>query len=376
MHLLIIPSYYPNSYNPIEGIYFKVQAESQQKLGYNVGVVAPLVIKHYVLKRERKIDFGYKINNKGIPTFLYQFPSFPIFKKVNDLLRLYFGKKLFRKYVNNNGVPNLIHLHSFENGILARWIKREYNIPFVTTEHSSGFQRKLYTSWQLNLARKTYEESSTMITVSEALKSTLIKHFDIESTVVGNMIDVELFAPRTLSKKYDFITVGGFHDSKNYPLLIDAFTNVRPKNPSFRLAIIGNGPLMKEIEEKIIKNGLSDNIALLGSQTPNDIVKLLNQSLIFVSSSKIETFGVAIIEAMSCGLPVVVTKSGGPDHLITDDSIGLLSDHNAENLSKAINKVFENINSYDNNHIRQSIVENYSASAVCDQLKNIYKKII
>ncbi len=375
MHLLIIPSYYPNSYNPIDGIYFKVQAESQQKLGYTVGVVAPLVIKHYVLKKVRKIDFGYKITDEGIPIYVFQFPSFPVFKKMNDWLRLYFGKKLFRKYINKNGLPDLIHLHSFENGILARWIKREYNIPYVTTEHSSGFQRNLYTSWQLSLARKTYAESQATITVSEALKSTLKKYFDIDSIVIGNMIDVNFFAPKSLVKKYDFITVGGFHESKNYTLLIDVFAQLHTKHPSFRFAIIGNGPLMNEIEARIMKYGLSENIELLGSRTPNEIVNLLNQSLIFVSSSKIETFGVAIIEAMSCGLPVVVTRSGGPDHLITDDSIGVLTDHNTENLSEAIIKVLENINTYDSKHIRQTIVEKYSTHAVCEQLKVIYEKV-
>jgi L-malate glycosyltransferase len=376
MHLLIIPSYYPNSYNPIDGIYFKVQAESLKTAGLKIGVVAPIIIKHYVLKRERRIDFGYKITHNGIPTYLYQFPSFPIFKKANDLLRLYYGKKLFRKYIIMNGLPDIIHLHSFENGILTRWIKKIYKIQYVTTEHSSGFQRKIYTKWKLQLAIKAYQETIKLVTVSTALKNTLKRLFDIEAITIGNMIDIDFFVPITEEKKYDFITVGGLQPTKNYPLLIDSFGHVCGKYPELRLAIVGNGPLKDQINNKIEKSDFTQNIEMLGSQSPSEILHLLNQSSIFVSSSKIETFGVAIIEAMSCGLPVVSTKSGGPEDLIIDESFGILCDHNPESLYNAMINVFENIDYYNNNKIREYIINNFSSQAVCNQLQSIYKEVV
>jgi L-malate glycosyltransferase len=376
MHLLVIPSYYPNSYNPIDGIYFKVQVEALKKFGIKVGVVAPIIIKHYVLKRERKIDFGYKIDISGIPTLMYQFPSFPVFKKVNDWLRLHYGKKLFRQYINEYGKPDLIHLHSYENGMLTRWIKKKYNIDFVMTEHSTGFFRNAFTKWKLKLARKAFEESNQVIVVSPDLQQTLKEKFGIECKVVPNLIDTEFFKPQDKVKIYDFITIGGLRPVKNFSLLIEAFAKLNSKIPNSKLGIIGVGPLKTKLHGQINQKGLENNIILLGHKSQTEIAELLNQSKIFVSSSQIETFGVAIIEAMSCGIPAIATRSGGPEYFITKDTVGTLCDHNTKGIANAMTEMLQDIDTYNADEIRNHIVNQFSSTVVCGTLSAIYKDAI
>ncbi|MEQ8928085.1 MAG: glycosyltransferase [Fulvivirga sp.] len=372
MHCLVVPSYYPNSYSPFDGIYFKVQAEALAKNNVKVGVIAPIIIKHYVLLREKKIDYGFKNPENQIPTTLCQLPSFPLIKRMNDWMRLYFGKKLVKKYISRHGLPNIIHVHSFENAIVARWIKNNFGIPFVLTEHSTRFERNEYSPRVLKLAKKAFEEAAEVIVVSSDLQATLKTQFGIEATIIPNLIDTDFFHPQNCEKKYDFISIGGLRDVKNYELLIKTFSNLSNKKTT--LAFIGVGPLLEKLKMLVKKLNLENRVSFLGKRTQEEIAGLLNQSKIFVSSSKVETFGVAIIEAMSCGLPVVATKSGGPEYFMTDSQLGELCEHTVDELCKSMTQVYNNLNSYNPDIIRKHVINLFSGQKVTNQLKKVYSK--
>ena len=83
------------------------------------------------------------------------------------------GKQIFRKYINENGRPDVIHVHSFLAGELALWIKQEFEIPYVITEHSSSFERKLLSESDLKLAYEVFENSHTNIAVSQSLSNAI-----------------------------------------------------------------------------------------------------------------------------------------------------------------------------------------------------------
>ncbi|QSE97184.1 glycosyltransferase [Fulvivirga lutea] len=374
MHTLVIPSYYPNTYNPIDGIYFEVQAEELAKNKVKVGVIAPIIIKHYILLREKKFDYGLKISTDKIPTLIYQLPSFPVFKAMNDWMRLFYGKKLFKKYIKEYGIPDIVHLHSFENGILARWIKKEYNINYVITEHSTRFSRDECSDRLIKLAKYAFNEAKEVITVSNDLCMTLNARFGIKPTVIPNLIDTDFFQPLEVIKKYDFITVGGLREPKNFELLINSFEQL--SNKSSTLAIVGVGPLKEKLINQVRELNLEERISFLGSKSPNELVALFNESKVFVSSSRIETFGVAIIEAMSCGIPVVATKSGGPEYFMTDDRLGMLCDQNQKDLANSMEKVLSDFENYDSEFIRNYIESKFSGPTVTSELKKVYRKYI
>lgn len=376
MHVLIIPSYYPTSYNSVNGIYLKVQVEELLNHNLQLGVIAPVVIYHNLILKAKKLDFGLK-TDKNPPTYTYQYPSFPIFKIFNIWIRLWVGKWLFKKYCKKYGFPDLIHLHSFESGELARWIKRKYNIPFVTTEHSSGLISDVYKKWQLKNALKTYRESELNIVVGTALQNKLQQSWGISSIVIPNLINTSFFKIKhEIEKKYAFISIGSLRDVKNYELLIKSFKSFYHSYPNTNLIIVGDGPQKSFLENLILQLDLSEHVKLIGKKEPEELINLLNSCRIFVSTSKIETFGVAIIEAMSCGLPVVATKCGGPEEIITKESLGVLCDQTEADVVEKMKHVYENLADFEPLKIRQHIIDHYSSEIVCSKIINSYNQIV
>ncbi|MCD4705410.1 glycosyltransferase, partial [bacterium] len=104
----------------------------------------------------------------------------------------------------------------------------------------------------------------------------------------------------------------------------------------------------------------------------NKILKLIQGSDYFVLSSTYETFGVVLIEAMSCGLPVISTKSEGPISIVQDESLGLLCDHTIDSMSKALIEISEK--KYNSQKIREYIIDNFSQNIITNKLEKIYTK--
>ena len=105
------------------------------------------------------------------------------------------------------------------------------------------------------------------------------------------------------------------------------------------------------------------------------VLQALQNSDAFVLSSEYETFGVVLIEAMSCGLPVISTKCGGPESIIINDKLGLLVEKNNVNaLSNGMNDILNK--KYDSQDIREYVIGSFSQIAIANKLKVVYKEII
>lgn len=143
----------------------------------------------------------------------------------------------------------------------------------------------------------------------------------------------------TTSKKV--ISVGRLNMQKNYASLIRAFKQVVNKHSDWTLEIYGDGPLKMEHKRLVAQLSLQNNVFLKGFSS--DVAKELSSSSIFVLSSIFEGFPLVLIEAMSCGLPVVsYTCPTGPKDMITEGKDGFLVPVNDENgLAEQICRLIE-----------------------------------
>ena len=91
-------------------------------------------------------------------------------------------------------------------------------------------------------------------------------------------------------------------------------------------------------------------------------------------SSHYETFGIVLIEAMSCGVPVVSTQCGGSESIIRDDQLGELCEIDQEALARGLRNSYEKL--YDSRYIRRFVIKEFSADKISLELVNHYKEIL
>jgi glycosyltransferase involved in cell wall biosynthesis len=170
------------------------------------------------------------------------------------------------------------------------------------------------------------------IAISGLCKASVVKLYgltDAQVACVYNGVNTARFArtkPYRASEDGGcvFVTAGAFRKQKNYPLLVSAFAEVVREFPRARLVILGDGDRRAEIKARIRECGISDSVRLPGYVS--DIPAELHRADAYVLSSDWEGLPVAVLEAMAAGLPIVSTRAGGVEDVVTDGVNGILTE--------------------------------------------------
>ncbi len=378
MNILILPTAYPNIYSIHSSIFVQDQARALAKYkDINVDVVGAIPITFKDIWKNKIFKFGlFEYTNQKVKVKLFLFPAIPKLKRFNNFIRFLLNKQLLKKSMKNK--IDIVHVHNSMAGEAALWFRDKFNIPYCVTEHSSAYARGLVKQYEMNMYQTIYQNSKYNIAVSKEFCDVLSKKFDLNFNYVPNIVDTDFFIPskkKYNNKNFKFINIANLNKNKNQLSLIKAFSKVYIDNKNVSLSILGEGPEYNALKEEIIKLDMEDQITLYGFATRDNIVKELQDSDAFVLSSKYETFGVVLIEAMSCGLPAVSTKCGGPESIINNEKLGVLvKNNNFNELANAMLKVYNS--RYDSKYIRDYCIENFSEDAVVYKLNKIYEEIL
>jgi glycosyltransferase involved in cell wall biosynthesis len=118
------------------------------------------------------------------------------------------------------------------------------------------------------------------------------------------------------------IQIGNFRKVKRHDVILEAIKFVKESYPQVRCLLIGDGSMRSELEKKAQQLGVEKNVLFLG--TCEQVEKYLQISDLLTITSDAESFSLAILEAMSVGLPVVSTRCGGPEDIVVDQQTGFL----------------------------------------------------
>ncbi len=371
MKVLFISHSHKDTYLPISGGFIYEQALALKKNGVDVSIVAVNLISLKSIVKLKKIDFGYRcMNDNQMLQMVYQVPSVPFMKGFNRWVRNKLLERLIKKNISENGVPQIAHVHVFYSGKAAIWLKRKLNIPYVITEHFSVFAQKLSNKKELKFAQMVYSNASSCIGVSNVFCSFLSEKFNIPFIYIPNTVNIDLFTisenkPSASVKK--IISVGSLTKNKNHEMLIKAISSI---SDNIHLTIVGDGLLKKHLQNIVVELGMVDKVTFYGLASQPELVKLLQEADIFVLPSLYETFAVVLIEAMACGLPVVATKCGGPQSIITSDCLGELCEIDENELRTKITKVINT--EYDSDIIRNYVLQNYSSKVFAEKVIDVY----
>jgi glycosyltransferase involved in cell wall biosynthesis len=147
------------------------------------------------------------------------------------------------------------------------------------------------------------------------------------------------------------IVIGRLNKQKNIELVLE----ISSKLENSVVLIVGDGVSKIELESKVLDEKLNNKIKFIGRQTPKDIKDLLHISNIYLSTSKTEGMSVALLEALSMGIPAITTPTGESKAIIIQGETGFVSTSwNRDELVGFINEVFNNPSKYERNKIVES----------------------
>ncbi len=379
MHILILPSWYADLVNPSRGIFFKDQAEALAKQNVKVGV---LHVSTYSLRAKLNPLNVYGLNiekTNGVVTFRFHTFNVPKLTQLTNLIRLIALQYLFWKYVGIHGKPELIHLHS-NSRVFGRFVmfqKKRYGIPYVVTEHFSGYALDQSPRRELEFARRVFKASERNFAVSRTFSNLLTALFSSPFTYLPNLVDTTFFKPPKTNEKRDyftFVNIASMKKNKNQEMLINAFYSTFGNESCIKLLVIGEGPELNNLKSLVKSKGINNNITFCGAKDRNEILGILQKTDRLVVSSHYETFGIVLIEAMSCGVPVVSTQCGGSESIIRDDQLGELCEIDQEALARGLRNSYEKL--YDSRYIRRFVIKEFSADKISLELVNHYKEIL
>lgn len=302
----------------------------------------------------------------------------------------FIGKRLkpsalnsFARYCAEFGRPDVIHAHNIKySAYLAAMLSKSYELPYVYTEHSSEVLSKALPSTVGEILRSVIASSSATSAVSRALRRSMCEISLSSETgieVVPNILPSEFELPpirdRSERREFRFVNVADALPVKRQSLLLCAFERSF-KSVNATLTIVGAGPELAGLKRLAGKLGISGKVRFLGRLTRREIRDVFAQSDCFVLTSRHETFAVAVIEALSQGLPVVSTRCGGPEELI-DDSNGVFAESDTiDGIAEAMEAVRSRIHSFDSGGIREKCIQLYSSRVVIDSYIRLYERAI
>ncbi|WP_420554889.1 glycosyltransferase [Neptuniibacter marinus] len=385
VHVLILPSWYPQNSRDVSGVFFRDQALALSNYGHKVGVVAPELKSFRTLAGKLKSNASPIFElDENVPT--YRKSSYAYFPKLpygNYWLFKRLAKKLINKYIVEQGCPEIIHAHSaIFAGAVAAELSDELQIPFVITEHSTGFARKLYAPWQMKLAKRAFTQASTCIAVSPELGKLLdnqIASVGVQWTWVPNVV-AERFQTTVVHNKKNkpvrFLNLALMTEKKGQLDLLRAFKLGVEQGLQAELWFGGDGVMRSTLEQSVLDLGVSKHVRFLGMVEPDNVPKLLEEVDVLVVPSHYETFGVVAAEALMVGVPVIATRCGGPECIVTEKDGILVAVKKPQELSLAMIRLSQNINAYNSARISKFAKERFSGKAVAEQLTKVYQEVL
>lgn len=377
MKVFLIARGYPTKQDPTWGCFEKDQAEALNRLGHQVTILSVDTRFRFYW---RKLGVQCDVHNNIATYNIFLLPYALLFflpKRIKDLFYAWQLELLYKRAVQQYGKPDAIYSHYLSNTIKAIPLKKKYHIPIVAMEHWSQMAYPKIPNNTISTAKYVYSSIDQLITVSSALKNNIFQQIGCDSIVIPNMVGKEFhYLPSNLKKKesIQLITTGRLIPEKHFDMLIQAIANI--STPKLQLYIIGNGSEKQKLQKLVKKLQVKDQIQLLGHKSKQEIVTLLQQSDIFVLPSQSETFGVAYIEALACGLPIIATDCGGPRDIVTQKNGLLIPVNDQQALEQAIVQMSHNFNLYDKQSIAQDCQKRFAADNIAKHIAQILEQTI
>ena len=323
--------------------------------------------------------FYHEVNVPEYPLFHYQPYELALSSKIVDMVKLYNIELLHVHYA----IP-----HAYAGYMAKKMLEDEgIQIPMVTTLHGTDItlvgkhpNYKTAVTFSIN-------KSDVVTSVSESLKNETNELFDIrkEIEVIPNFIDFSDETHRNerkcerhiLAKDNEKIIthISNFRSVKRIPDVIDIFNKIQKEIPS-KLLMVGDGPEKEKAEIQCEKLGISDKVIFFGNT--HEINRILCSSDLFLLPSQTESFGLAALEAMALGVPVISSNSGGLPEVNINGFSGYLSDvGNTDEMAQNGIKILSDVQVLEQfKKNAQEIAYRFDIHNIIPLYENLYREVL
>lgn len=306
---------------------------------------------------------------------------------------------------------DLVYSHYWLSGLIGEGVKNNHHIPHIHIFHTLAFskERAARENYDENRNRLRVEEhlarvSEAIISSSEHEKQSLLKEYEIPSSKIRLVypgVNKKLFYPlnkKDVRRELGFrevdkiiLFVGRIEPVKGLFTLIEALELLRKEAPSlsnrFKLIVVGGGskssdhPKNREIiriQKAVKEKNLMDQVHFLGSKKQNELKKYYSAADVLVMPSLYESFGLVVVEALACGIPVIASKIGEMMNIIKEGKNGFyFTPDDPSSLSFCLNYFFSPKSSlWRREEIRQDVTSRFLWEKTAQETYEIFQAII
>lgn len=401
MNLFILPSWWPHRCYPWEGSFIQEQAcaVAEMRPKWNVGVSlwgqgeGFLSSAHLIKSPRCLLDaLTLKPGEHAVLPNLVEFTTPALWwpERVmggNKAALLQACRRNLDEAVKRFGGVDLIHAHvSYPAGWLAMELGRERAIPYVVTEHMGPFPLPVYARRDGALKpiiREPLERAAARIAVSPMLAKTIAGHGIAEPEFIPNLVDDRPCPtpPVTDPQRFTFFTLCVMEPVKGVDDLLKGAARFlaslpAPQRAQIRFRLAGDGPMLRPWQALARQLGIAPQIEWLGRVGRDRARGEFARCDAFVLTSRHESFGIVFVEAAACGKPVVATRCGGPESIVTPESGVLVEVGDPDGIAGALRFMSERARGYDAALIRRQALERYGREAVVARLEAVYRRVL
>ena len=338
--------------------YFVELIKELIKINNNITVYSPAYINEYLKLLDKKYVKGTFFKNKN-----YLGKLLKIYNDISS--KIFFSKKNF----------DILHTTYYDNVNFT-------NKPTIITVYD--LIHEIYPNeFNFNSLPKqeVFKKIDHFICISKNTQKDLIKYYGIEEKKTSVIYLSSFNKQNSTIKKHlnikpYFLYVGSRKRYKNFILLVKAFCAIKDISQNFDIICFGGGKFIKEEYELFNKLGVNLNSIIQLNGNDESLLKLYKGATAYICTSKYEGFGLPILEAMSCGCPVISSNSSSLPEVYGDAALPFMSD-SLEDLINCIEKITMN-NSLKNELINKGFKQSnqFSWKKCAKETSLVYKKLI
>jgi glycosyltransferase involved in cell wall biosynthesis len=333
---------------------------------------------------EKQVESGLHIHViyiKGKPDLLFEFEKLGVTVSQCSHMDSLAQIKFLRLYVKNNQI-SLIHAHLPRAELLSTLAL--VKVPIVISRHNAEpFFPRAPRLLSKELSRLVCLRARAIIAITDAVKLYLIESGEVKDTkkvtVIRYGINLEKSDQRENSmaikkKRLKLLSIGRLVEQKDYPTTLNALALLSKSGKEFEYNVIGEGILQSSLSQQSHDLGIAQSISWIGKT--NQVIKFLNESNVFILSSRYEGFGLVLLEAMKQGTPILASNCPAIAEVVGKNYLGLFPVGDPTTLAKLLLSCYDSSFLQDLLEQTNNRIHLFDASVMANEMLKVYQNVL